>query len=222
MRYLFVIILGVSILFYACNNDPSAQFEVSSSSVAPGDAVEFTNTSTNSVNYEWNFGDGYSSHEVNPVHKYEQSGSYEVVLKAYTEDYETSSEATQTITVTKTTEEKISNGKWQLDSIYHLYFDNNQISPGFAFVDTLRPPSSIIKFESDQQVVFTDSLGTKTAGSWGLLEDKGIQLSVNIYRLPMGYYKIMQRSSSKLYLRRRDYQGADSSKWEQWNIFLNR
>jgi len=44
------------------------------------DEVIFTNTSTNSNGYSWDFGDGNSSTEENPIHTYSQSGMYEIIL----------------------------------------------------------------------------------------------------------------------------------------------
>jgi gliding motility-associated-like protein len=44
--------------------------------------VNFTNNSTGSVSYLWNFGDGNSSTDPNPVHTYVQDGNYTVVLIA--------------------------------------------------------------------------------------------------------------------------------------------
>ena len=40
----------------------------------------FTNTSTNSESFIWNFGDGNTSTEANPTHIYTQSGTYEITL----------------------------------------------------------------------------------------------------------------------------------------------
>jgi PKD repeat protein len=44
--------------------------------------VTFTNTSQGAVSYSWNFGDGNSSTEQNPVHTYANPGSYTVSLSA--------------------------------------------------------------------------------------------------------------------------------------------
>ena len=44
--------------------------------------VSFVNTTTNADQYYWNFGDGNTSTEANPVHSYAVDGSYTVVLTA--------------------------------------------------------------------------------------------------------------------------------------------
>lgn len=47
-----------------------------------GLTVTFTNTSTNATGYIWDFGDGVSSFDVNPVHTYADAGNYVVTLTA--------------------------------------------------------------------------------------------------------------------------------------------
>jgi len=44
--------------------------------------VTFTNYSQNATSYDWNFGDGKTSTEANPVHLYDGPGNYTVVLTA--------------------------------------------------------------------------------------------------------------------------------------------
>ena len=45
--------------------------------------VNFTNKSTNAINYFWEFGDGNTSQQTNPAHTYQNPGKYTVRLKAY-------------------------------------------------------------------------------------------------------------------------------------------
>ncbi|MEL6392059.1 MAG: PKD domain-containing protein, partial [Bacteroidota bacterium] len=45
-----------------------------------GQTVEFTNTSTTEFGYLWDFGDGNTSTETNPVHVYDSAGTYIVTL----------------------------------------------------------------------------------------------------------------------------------------------
>lgn len=45
--------------------------------------VVFTNNSTNALSYLWDFGDGNTSTNVNPVHQYLHDGNYTVVLSVY-------------------------------------------------------------------------------------------------------------------------------------------
>ena len=57
----------------------SFQFEVSTSNILE---VTFSNFSQNATSYSWNFGDGNTSTDENPVHEYADFGTYTVVLTA--------------------------------------------------------------------------------------------------------------------------------------------
>jgi PKD repeat protein len=48
----------------------------------PNALVQFTNTSTNAVSYEWDFGDGIQSTVQSPGHQYTTSGDFQVTLIA--------------------------------------------------------------------------------------------------------------------------------------------
>ena len=58
---------------------PEANFNYS----VNGLEVSFTNNSINATSYEWDFGDGIYSQEENPVHEYQDAGTYIVLLKAF-------------------------------------------------------------------------------------------------------------------------------------------
>jgi len=47
------------------------------------DSIRFINTSSNSNYYSWEFGDGITSNEVSPFHKFNKAGKYIVKLKAF-------------------------------------------------------------------------------------------------------------------------------------------
>lgn len=55
----------------------SADFSFATS----GLEVTFTNNSLNATTYSWDFGDGATSTEMNPVHTYAAAGTYDVVLE---------------------------------------------------------------------------------------------------------------------------------------------
>lgn len=59
---------------------PVADF---TSAVSTTNTLEYTfsNKSTNGLSYSWDFGDGTTSEEKNPVHVYAQAGSYTVTLR---------------------------------------------------------------------------------------------------------------------------------------------
>lgn len=77
MKYLIGFLL---ISLAACA--PSAKFSyVHEEDHAPAE-VQFQNESERAETYVWNFGDGNTSDEMNPVHHYVLSGNYEVSLEA--------------------------------------------------------------------------------------------------------------------------------------------
>jgi len=77
---------------------PNAYFSATPGEPVVGEEVMFTNESDNAYGFDWNFGDGYISHDVNPVHYYTASGSFEVALKAFSRNGQ-SDEAFMTIDV---------------------------------------------------------------------------------------------------------------------------
>ncbi len=66
-----------------------------------GTEVSFTNNSNNATSYFWDFGDGNTSSEENPVHVYAAEGTYEVTLNATNENG--SNTITQTVIVSSAT-----------------------------------------------------------------------------------------------------------------------
>lgn len=78
------ILMGALLVLGACGGDdePEPQPTATFTYVAEGREVTFTNTSTNATTFEWDFGDGTTSTERNPVHTYDSYGTYTVRLKA--------------------------------------------------------------------------------------------------------------------------------------------
>jgi len=66
---------------------PSASFEISPDKlVIPDDAVRFLNYSAGAVKYLWSFGDGSTSEQFEPLHRYDKYGNYNVSLKVYSDN----------------------------------------------------------------------------------------------------------------------------------------
>lgn len=60
---------------------PIAAFNMDAACLA--DTVSFTNLSQTATSYQWQFGDGTTSTEKNPKHKYQNPGIYTITLKAF-------------------------------------------------------------------------------------------------------------------------------------------
>jgi len=68
-------------LFASCAR-PIADFTIQGDDRTAPAALEFENNSQNAETYEWDFGDGNTSMEATPSHRYRSSGNYLVKLKA--------------------------------------------------------------------------------------------------------------------------------------------
>ena len=76
------IFLAFLLFLGGCITQPSACFNNSSSRVAPGESVSFSNCSFNAANFSWDFGDGTTSTEKAPTHAWDSAGFYKVTLTA--------------------------------------------------------------------------------------------------------------------------------------------
>ena len=81
MLYRFSLLLLFAAAFASCSV-PKVAFSTSERNVQVLDTVAFTNTTTDATVYQWDFGDGTTSNEANPKHRYYQSGDYVVTLAA--------------------------------------------------------------------------------------------------------------------------------------------
>ena len=62
---------------------PTAAFTFSPLTADANVPATFTNQSVNATRYSWDFGDGSTSIETNPVHQFNKTGTYDVCLSAY-------------------------------------------------------------------------------------------------------------------------------------------
>jgi len=63
-------------------NFPEISFALKDTVFSPNEEIRFVNRTTGASLYEWDFGDGTTSDNPNPVHSYTQEGIYEVNLSA--------------------------------------------------------------------------------------------------------------------------------------------
>jgi len=87
-RVLFVFTLTIFVVSGCRRNIvdnivPTAYFSASPTLAETSQNVYFTNQSSDADSYSWDFGDGNTSNEGNPVHYYTSEGTYTTTLTAY-------------------------------------------------------------------------------------------------------------------------------------------
>lgn len=87
---------GFEILWRCVRSEPIPSFTMIASEDC-SNRIQFNNTSTNTTSHLWNFGDGTTSTEVNPVHDFGNLGAFDVTLMASNESFRDS--LTQTVAV---------------------------------------------------------------------------------------------------------------------------
>jgi len=103
MEKLKIIIPVLLLAFSSCIDrspryeDVNACFVVSETEHFVNEAVSFVDCSQYAEEYEWNFGDGTSSNQRNPVHTFTEPGTYQVRLTAY--GYDSMESFTDAVTV---------------------------------------------------------------------------------------------------------------------------
>jgi PKD repeat protein len=90
--------------------------------VADGATITFTNTSTLADSYSWDFGDGTTSTETDPVHVFPADGSYNVSLTATNDVGESTTSQTIIISSGVLTEEILTDGAWKLQVSDHACY----------------------------------------------------------------------------------------------------
>lgn len=83
MKKVLLFSVFAAVLLTSCAVKPTASFTVPAQKFVAPVEVSFTNTTKfKAESYLWDFGDGTTSTEANPKHRYTQSGNHAVVLKA--------------------------------------------------------------------------------------------------------------------------------------------
>ena len=82
MKRIIYLSLVFTAFLFSCEKNPEAFFTTNTIEPAVGQDVLFYNESHNSERFEWDFGDGYASTEANPVHSFNATGTFEVILTA--------------------------------------------------------------------------------------------------------------------------------------------
>jgi hypothetical protein len=85
MKKIIYLSLVLPLILFSCEISPRAYFSASPGDPVVGEEVWFTNESDNAVTFEWDFGDGYTSNDANPIHKFTASGTFTVLLTVWSE-----------------------------------------------------------------------------------------------------------------------------------------
>lgn len=85
-RILISTAAAAMIMLSSCDFQPDAYFFADKVKAEIGEEVFFFNGSHNATFYEWDFGDGTWSDAYEPVHSYNASGVFTVILSAYSEN----------------------------------------------------------------------------------------------------------------------------------------
>ncbi len=157
MRKVFYILFIFPVILSSCEIYPDAFFLTDKVEAYIGEEIYFTNESYNSVEYEWDFGDGYISNAVHPVHSYSASGTFEVMLTAYSRTG-VSDKAYQTITVVSPTILQIEVLEWNDE--YPVAGANVRLYPNLADWDNENEANIVAEgnTNSNGKVIF-DNLG---------------------------------------------------------------
>lgn len=85
MKRIIYLFLLLTSLLISCEKNPIASFSTDTNDPVVGLPISFNNNSHNSDRFEWDFGDGYISDEVNPIHTFTATGTFDVTLTAISE-----------------------------------------------------------------------------------------------------------------------------------------
>ncbi|HER09879.1 MAG TPA: PKD domain-containing protein [Bacteroides sp.] len=147
MKRLIIPFTGTVLMlcFNSCTREPNAEFSFSTPTEV-GEIIQFTNLSTNSDTYNWDFGDGLTSAEESPSHQYEKPDTYTVSLKA--DGKGGSATTTQTLTVTGITYSFTNNSDYPFYNFYSCHWT------GSDFVDVVE--HGTLSPGEETEVVITD------------------------------------------------------------------
>jgi hypothetical protein len=86
MKTLKLLFLLLPVILLSCEKAPYAGFHADTVTPEVGQEVFFINDSQNSQAFEWDFGDGFFSNNVNTSHVYTSTGTFEVKLTSFSDN----------------------------------------------------------------------------------------------------------------------------------------
>jgi PKD repeat protein len=148
-------------------NKPSAGFTMEQN----GLTITLTNTTTGGDSYLWEFGDGTTSTEMNPVHTYATEGIYDVVLTATNANGSSSASTGAFITATELTDALLQGGAWKVRPEEKSVF----VGPGLGNASWWALPKSNLTTGTgtDDWTCLADDEFTFTAGGVYTYDTKG-------------------------------------------------
>lgn len=152
-------------------NFPTANFTTQVSDLS----VSFTNISQNATSYFWDFGDGTTSTEANPLHNYTEPGSYQVKLTS-TNPCKSAEKITNVLTILKSTD---------LSNALKVNILPNPTSGDFKVVLQLN------KTLGDAQLRLLDAQGRLVKVQKTALKQGENTISFEGLQLPKGLYQLM-------------------------------
>jgi cyclophilin family peptidyl-prolyl cis-trans isomerase len=81
-KILFFLFVNVAMLLVSCSKKPMALFVIDAKDKAAPAKIKFDNQSKKADKFMWDFGDGTTSEDIAPNHRYLVSGKYTITLKA--------------------------------------------------------------------------------------------------------------------------------------------
>lgn len=103
MKHIAITLTSLAVIVLAftnCTKKPMACVDSATKSGTVGQAISFDGScSENAHHYQWDFGDGASSHSASTSHAYNTAGTYTAKMKALSENSKKEDEKTVTVTV---------------------------------------------------------------------------------------------------------------------------
>jgi len=184
VKSLFILAFAI-VVFHGCITEPTACFELNKEIFECGEAVLFSNCSTDADEFTWDFGDSILSTDKDPIHVYTDTGTYVVKLYAMSHNSNKSNYCTGYILVTAASDKFIGTYMADFQNASCLLKITGGINNNAAvlFLDDLLFCNAIVtgnEISIDYQNYWNDDYEYIRAGSGTLINNQGvITLSIN-------------------------------------------
>lgn len=197
------VILISNTFFYlfliCCQKQPVADFKIHAPYNWTFEPIYFTNRSSESYYFEWDFGDSTTSTYFNTVHYYEKSGQYTVTLTAFSENRKNKDVKIDEITIFQPTDLILNiykeNNTPVEDCLIYLYLTFEDWKSYINKVDsTISDSDGIAVFRNiDPRIYYIDAYKKDINGFWanwetGYKTEPLKKDSINTYDIILKYY----------------------------------